>query len=152
MAWLPVEIHKESNDKIFQPQSICSQADKDIKKDPFLLNSRRMHKICSVWDEKYYQQLYTKNSKEVSAKIGTLARETRMDRHIWCNKRSDIIYEEGLYVFGGMDEQNVLSNDLYLLKPDVMRNKALISRIEGDFHDKNPRYSMILKKIDNYKG
>lgn len=75
-----------------------------------------------------------------------------MDRHIWCNKRTDISYDEGLYIFGGMDEQNVLSNDLFLLKPDVMRNKALISRIEGNFHDKNPRYAMLLEKIDDAKG
>lgn len=75
-----------------------------------------------------------------------------MDRHIWCNKRTDINYEEGFYIFGGMDETNVLSNDLYLLKPDCQRNKALIARIEGTFHDKKPRYATILEKITNYHG
>jgi hypothetical protein len=55
-----------------------------------------MHKICAVWDINFYL-----NTNECPT-------SPIQDRLIWRQERNDLTYREGFYIFGGMDERNVL--------------------------------------------
>jgi len=48
-AWVKVQMSKASSRQIFHPQSLYDN-DPNRFKDPQLLNSRKMHRICAVWD------------------------------------------------------------------------------------------------------
>lgn len=73
------------------------------------MNSRKLHIMCAVWDNLYYEKRF-KGKPEV------------MDRYMFSNKRTDIGYTEGFYIFGGMDEANFLHNDLWLVRPNYKEN------------------------------
>ena len=46
---------------------------------------------------------------------------------MWREPRPNISYQEGFYLFGGIDEKNVLHNDLWLIRPDYYYNRDLLS-------------------------
>jgi len=54
-AWLNVRMSKANSRQTFQAQNLY---DNDLSrfKDPQLLNSRKMHKICAVWDQIWYKK------------------------------------------------------------------------------------------------
>lgn len=70
---------------------------------------------------------------------------------MWIHKRTDITYEEGFYLFGGVDELNVLHNDLWLMKPNYDDNKLIITRTDCTFTSE-PSYRMTLEQIGNFSG
>lgn len=52
---------------------------------------------------------------------------------MWREPRANINYLEGFYLFGGMDEKNVLHNDLWLFRPDFYFNRDALSLVDCDF-------------------
>ena len=70
---------------------------------------------------------------------------------MWREPRANINYLEGFYLFGGVDERNVVQNDLWLLRPDYYFNRDALSLVDcefvGDLH-----LGMSICRIDDFKG
>lgn len=91
-TWLKVRMTVDG--RVFTPQCIY-QNDLNRKKDPRIINERKLHKMCAVWDMNFYSKLEDCENIVIQ------------DRLIWRQERNDLSYREGFYIFGGMDERNV---------------------------------------------
>lgn len=134
-TWLKVKMSKP--DQIEFKPSCLFQNDFKRVKDSELLNERRGHKMCAVWDQRYYLFEYNES--------------TQYDRSMWAVKRK-LPYKEGFYIFGGLDERSVLHNDFWLVTPDYNNNKFVIAH-DGEFMEGNEnKVGMVLHKIEDFAG
>lgn len=131
---------KEKDGKLFTSQSLAVVSkDQLAEKDKDLLYSRKLHKICAVWDSVYYQTHYSPQQK------------MKQDRAMWREPRQNLNYYEGFYLFGGMDDRNVVHNDLWLIRPDYYFNKDALSLSDTDFVG-DYQLGMCLSKIEDFSG
>lgn len=70
---------------------------------------------------------------------------------MWREKRSDLGYKEGFYLFGGMDERSVFHNDLWLIAPDYDYNRDMVAVVDCEFVGRS-KLGITLQKIDEYSG
>lgn len=105
--------------------------------------------MVAVWDKQFHYSV--KNYCSTDLKL-LKYKERRQDRLMWTTKRPDIPYREGFYIFGGMDENNQLQNDLFLVHPDHERNKAYILRANGDYVKENAKLAVVVEKITKFHG
>lgn len=70
---------------------------------------------------------------------------------LWRDQRSGLGYQEGFYIFGGMDERGVLHNDLWLAVPDYDYNRYMIAAVDHDYVG-NKKLGLTLRKLQNYSG
>ena len=62
-AWVNVQMSKANSGQSFRPLSLYDN-DPSRLKDPQLLNSRKMHRICAVWDHQWYASHYKLEQKQ----------------------------------------------------------------------------------------
>ncbi len=70
---------------------------------------------------------------------------------MWRETRQNLEYHEGFYLFGGMDDRNVVHNDLWLIRPDYYFNKDALSLSDTDFVG-DYQLGMCLSKIEDFSG
>lgn len=69
---------------------------------------------------------------------------------VWCRRRMDSDYEQGFYIFGGIDEREIYKNDLWLVAPDYDYNQTVINQDYSIV--KGAKIGLTVKKIENYTG
>jgi hypothetical protein len=75
---------------LFSPSCLYSN-DLTRKKDRLILNERRDHQICAVWDRKHYESAFGGHGPDVAERV------------MWNEERKGLGYKEGFYIFGGLD-------------------------------------------------
>ena len=66
------------------------------------------------------------------------------------NKQKD--YQEGFYMFGGVNNSGDKLNDLWLIKPSYSSNRRFINERDFSYCNKDPELSLNISKITDYSG
>ena len=57
----------------------------------------------------------------------------------------------GFFVFGGLDEKKLPTNDLYYFRPEIKHNGKTVNKQTGEYmHNIVPEIHLIAKKIDAF--
>jgi hypothetical protein len=64
---------------------------------------------------------------------------------MWANKKCD---EDGFYLFGGIDELNIIHNDLWLIKPNYETNSKLLQQDSN--YNATPCLAVTIDRITNF--
>lgn len=73
---------------------------------------------------------------------------------MWCSPLQELIRkptvpDQGMYMFGGIDERDLQTDDLYFIVPDVKTNAKNINAKTGEFKAQNlkPEVKLLAKKL-----
>lgn len=67
------------------------------------------------------------------------------------DKDDKTYFQEGFYIFGGMNQKGELKNDIWILQPYYHENKRALSDCTYEYLGR-PTLNFVLKKLTDFKG
>jgi hypothetical protein len=61
-------------------------------------------------------------------------------------------FDEGFYLFGGMNDKGELKNDLWLIEPYISENEKMLSSTTCDYVVNPPCISLSISRVVGFKG
>lgn len=68
------------------------------------------------------------------------------------DKAKQVHFDEGFYLFGGMNDKGELKNDLWLIEPYLPENVKILSPSSCDYAVNPPCINLSISKLVGYKG
>ena len=109
---------------------------------------RMNHCLVSIYERTNSQPSTSKDSKE------KLLRQMWIKEREWTKLeiKQGKHFEQGFYLFGGVDNNNQTQNDLWLIKPHYEMNKKAIDYSTFGYQSRDPELALKIKQITDYKG
>jgi hypothetical protein len=125
-VWLLNKVYKQEADGHFV--RIDDQHFPYDQSDPSVIGFRHMHSMNAIFDSEYYEDRYPKSRH-------------KQRRAMWLKKRvfsnedqaKGLSFEEGFYLFGGVDQKGQTYNDLWLIQPHIEENELVLSQNSLDY-------------------
>ena len=112
------------------------------------IGSRSGHQLCAVYDQSYYVKEYGSSMTDKRKRVMWL-KDRKFTKEEIIRGRE---YQEGFYMFGGINSQSECLNDLWLIRPSYQTNKRFISEHNYQYLGKDPEVTLNISKISDFKG
>lgn len=102
----------------------------------------------AIFDQEHYDDIY--KGHRLKARRAMWLRERRFTHE---EIVKGLNYQEGYYLFGGIDHQGHTHNDLWLIQPHIEENELVM--MQSSFEFLNPHkqcLSFKMRRISNFSG